>query len=188
MSRSLKLLPCALVLILPFTARGTPITWAITAQFADPPTTERWPQFYNGWLGTFSYDAGTNQVVDRYFPDYGFWPPLLSGDTIVFYSMSAIDYFGLQLQLAAPLTDAGGIVALIPGSCTNCLDVVNGISGSGAIQHLDTLFLRGPVFNPISSGALTAIPEPAYSLAIALSMLAILWHRRAASRRHRCGH
>lgn len=148
-TRSISVLFASLgICALPNAANAIPVTWTVTGSFDDGGT----------FSGSFTYDADTDAMSA--------WNLSVAGGTVFAaftYSSSIADSFidfphtddrfifcstvnclgerrDLRLALAAPLTDAGGLIALLAGpaaphpdyglECSNCGFVRNITSGS----------------------------------------------------------
>lgn len=79
----------------------------------------------------------------------------------------------LQLQLARPLTNEGGDVPLVPGTCIVCsgpgFNRGSTVSGSGEL--FIEQFSGNGFFNPITFGIVTAVPEPAFDADLGVLLL-----------------
>jgi len=93
-------------------------------------------------------------------------------------------YTAVQLEFADPLTDAGGTIPLIPGSCSICagpdFDAGSTVSGSGFISY--NLINGGGSFEAIDGGEVTAAPEPGFGACIAVCLLSMAGIRRYRTR------
>lgn len=174
------LLLCGSCFILSITASATPLTWTLSA-FAAPPSGPRTVD------GTFTYDADTNQLlnwdVDGFFgPGCQGGPPCgihgggvsADGMSATFSEEGSDMRFSLLLEFTAPLTDAGGTIQLVPGSCIIC-------GGPGYLSHPDfsgsgelteVLGVGNGGFNRIF-GRVAAAPEPDFGSCTALFVLGL---------------
>ena len=173
------LLICCVSLMFSAEAYSLPVTWTLSA--VDPT----YPPLF-GFGGTFTYDADTNTISSLVVQDCihcvgefqcditaNCTASVSDGGTLVlFSSLSNFIYSNLRLEVASPLTDAGGVLALIPGS--------GGSSGPGTFSSgVGSAFYVTPgngngFFYPIESGTISAAPEPGYRYIAGLLLLTML--------------
>lgn len=179
-----KALLCASFIIFSIAGYATPLTW--TVDFGGPQIGQV--------VGTFTYDLDAPSGVSSW-DVFGFVSmcqfcggvrTASAGGTSVDFFMTSSDLFReLRLELSAPITDAGGTIPLIPGSCTICggpgyLSNPD-FSGSGLIFGVVSASNGG--FDLISHGTISAAPEPEYGFCIALLLLTTAAAAQYKSRR-----
>jgi hypothetical protein len=154
---------------------ATPLTWTVDATRG---------QTLGPVVGTFTYDADTNQVLS--WDVFGLFGPGCQdggpcggsrqagvsndGRSAFFDFTSSGILNGLNLEFSAPLTNGGGTIPLIPGSDGGSGPGMFHI-GPGSASYFNVLGTSNGSFTPILSGTVSAAPEPEYGFFIALLLL-----------------
>ena len=178
---------CAALLTSCVALRAEPVTWKVAA-YAPGATP------VPGIGGTFTYDAATGQMLswDIHFgmdTDVGyisFGPATPACEQIMRCGVAGTysndgDYFytftgngqAVTLALPNPLTDAGGTVALLPGSPSD---------DSGSLLIYSELPLPNKIV-AITSGSVSSIPEPTFGFCVAILVLGAIFAPYLKSRR-----
>ncbi len=140
---------------------ATPLTWTVDAT--------RGPTL-GPVVGTFTYDANTNQVLS--WDVFGLFGPGCPGGgpcsgsrqagvsndgRSAFFDFTSSGILnGLNLEFSAPLTNAGGTIPLIPGSDGGSGPGMFHI-GPGSASYFNVLGTTNGAFTPILSGTVSAV-------------------------------
>jgi len=180
-----KFLICGSLLLLSTAANALPVTWTLGADFAPAA---------GGIGGTFTYDADTNTTlswdinvlihpqliqVQGPCPNCFLGGVSSGGTSLQLTDCGSQTCSTLVLDFATPLTDAGGVLDLIPGSGGSSGPGTFSIGDGSAYYFYVVSAGNNGVFSPITSGTVSAAPEPGYGVCVAVLLLTLAGMARA---------